>query len=196
MNGLLNHSNLSFVSSRPPSVISLPTTTSSDAVEGGIGTVSGRVVYAVGEAAIRGLENLAIRRKLKIIDSAFPHGNDVVAMKNMETIYSDILELSRSSFAFSRNVTIADDGPSNIQTWPLSSTSPKASITSTNCSNRNPSDASAPATSCEVAHNRDCSFFVRNYGLYACRMVIKFRSSSFRTDIFYELQATSKHCPK
>jgi hypothetical protein len=75
-------------------MISLPTTTSSDTVEGGIGTLSGRAVYAVGEAALRGLENLAIRRKLRSINSAFPHGN-VVVTKNMETLYNDVLELSR-----------------------------------------------------------------------------------------------------
>jgi hypothetical protein len=95
MHGLLNHSNLSFASSRPPSIISLPTTASSD-TEGGIGTFSGRAVYAVGEAALRGFENLAIRRKLRIISSTFPHDNAVVT-KNMEAIYSDVLELSRFS---------------------------------------------------------------------------------------------------
>jgi hypothetical protein len=77
----------------------LPTTTSSNTVEPGIGTLSGRAVYAVGEAALRRLENLAIRRKLNNINATFPHSNDIT-IKNIESIYKDVLELSRSPLTF------------------------------------------------------------------------------------------------
>jgi hypothetical protein len=83
MNGLLTHSNLSLesfesVSQRPPSIVSFVTDTSTDTVQArGIGTLSGRMVYAVGEVALRGIENLAIRRRLGKVISAFPHQDDI-----------------------------------------------------------------------------------------------------------------------
>jgi hypothetical protein len=97
MNGLLKHSNLSFASIRPPSITSLPTTTNSGSdtytVEG-IGTVSGRAIYDFGAAALRGIETLAIRRKLRNINSFFPHPDGAIR-KNIEQLYDDVLELSR-----------------------------------------------------------------------------------------------------
>jgi hypothetical protein len=52
------------------------------------------VIYAVGEVTLRGIENLAIRRRLGRVISAFPHANDA-AIKDIETIYDHALELSR-----------------------------------------------------------------------------------------------------
>lgn len=98
MNGLLTQSNLSFESSesqRPPSILSLATSTSASTV--GIGALSGRMIFAVGEVAARGLENLAIRRRLGKVISAFPHQN-YVAKTDIGTIYDDTLEFSRYFF--------------------------------------------------------------------------------------------------
>lgn len=62
--------------------------------EDGIGTLSGRAIYAVGEFALRGVDRIAIRRQLKLIESAFPH-NDGDEIKNVEQRYDIIFELSR-----------------------------------------------------------------------------------------------------
>jgi hypothetical protein len=52
------------------------------------------MIYAFGEVALRGIESLAIRRKLRKIVSAFPHEDESVAM-DIDTIYDHTLELSR-----------------------------------------------------------------------------------------------------
>jgi hypothetical protein len=99
MNGSLTHSNLSFLSfessQRARSIISF--TTSTDTVHAqGIGTLSGRIIYAFGEVALRGIESLAIRRRLRTVISAFPHQDDILR-SDIETIYDHALELSRYS---------------------------------------------------------------------------------------------------
>jgi hypothetical protein len=100
MNGLLTQSKLSFesfesVPEQPPSSLSSASSTSTNTLRGrGIGTLSGRMIYAIGEVAVRGLENLAIRRRLGKVMSAFPHQDDIVR-SDIETIYDDTLELSR-----------------------------------------------------------------------------------------------------
>jgi hypothetical protein len=94
---LLLHTDTSVTSLRAPSVLSLPTTNPSDTdttVSEGIGTASGRAIYAVGAAALKGIETFAIRRRLRIINAFFPHTNDAVG-PNIEAIYHDTLELSR-----------------------------------------------------------------------------------------------------
>jgi len=60
----------------------------------GPGTLTGKALEAFGEATIRGIENLVIRRKLASLRSMFPHGNDTT-IGNIEQLYDDILELSR-----------------------------------------------------------------------------------------------------
>jgi hypothetical protein len=108
MNGLLTHSNLSFESvesavPRPSSILSFATDTSTATVDvQGIGTLSGRMIYAVGEVALRGVENLAIRRRLAKSISAFPHKDDDI-IKDIETIYDHAFELSRYFTEFSAN---------------------------------------------------------------------------------------------
>jgi hypothetical protein len=98
MNSLLTRSGLSlesFESERPPSIISFATDTSIDTLEAqGIGTLSGRVIYEVGDVPLRAFENLVIRRQLGKVLSAFPHEDDVV-MRDIEIIYDHTLELSR-----------------------------------------------------------------------------------------------------
>ena len=93
MNSLLTHSNMSlgsFESER----------TSTDTLQAqGIGTLSGRVIYDVGDIPLRAIENLVIRRQLGKVLSAFPHKDDVV-MRDIEVIYDDTLELSRYLVAF------------------------------------------------------------------------------------------------
>lgn len=98
MGGLLIHSDLSFASSiRPPSTHSLSRAIPSDeyTIDGGIGSTSGRIIYDLGAVALKGIEALAISKKLRIIDGFFPHTDDVRGW-NIEAIYSDVLELSRS----------------------------------------------------------------------------------------------------
>jgi hypothetical protein len=105
MNGLLTHSNLSLVSfesesQRPPSIITFATDTSTDTVHAqGIGTLSGRAIYAVGEVMLRGIENLAIRRKIGKVITFFPH-QDNIGTSDIEIIYDHTLELSRYSVEF------------------------------------------------------------------------------------------------
>jgi hypothetical protein len=101
MNSLLTHSNLSFESfepsqQRPPSIISFATDTSTYTVQG-IGTLSGRLIYSFGDVALRGIENLAIRRRLGKATKAFPHKDDE-ATREIETAYDHTLELSRYLF--------------------------------------------------------------------------------------------------
>lgn len=97
MPGLLTHNNYSIDSVRTSSGLSVTTSNpASDTytVENGIGTLSGRVIYAVGEVALRGIDQLAIHSKLRLIDSIFPH-DDNARIKNMESKYDAVLELSR-----------------------------------------------------------------------------------------------------
>jgi hypothetical protein len=98
LKGLFTHANLSVesadtASQRPPSILSFATDTSTETVQG-IGTVSGRVIYAVGEVALRGIELLAMRRRLGKVISAFPHQDDITTT-DIEKIYDDTLEFSR-----------------------------------------------------------------------------------------------------
>lgn len=95
MNNLLTQRNRSIESlaSEATTAGSTPTHTSSDGTVLGIGSQSGRVLYAVGEAALRGIDGLKIRRRLGIISSTFPH-NDLDP-RDLTEIYDDVLELSR-----------------------------------------------------------------------------------------------------
>lgn len=52
------------------------------------------MIYAFGEVALRGIENIAIRRRLRKVISAFPHKDDI-AVSHIETIYDHALEFSR-----------------------------------------------------------------------------------------------------
>ena len=103
MNSLLTLSNLSFESfdpaeQRPSSIISFATDTSTDTVHvQGIGTLSGRLIYAFGDVALRGIENLAIRRRLGKAMKAFPHKDDATT-REIEIAYDHTLELSRYLF--------------------------------------------------------------------------------------------------
>lgn len=72
----------------------------------GIGAVSGRMIYAVGDVALRGIENLVIRRRLRKVISAFPHSDDIGA-NDIETIYGYALELSRYLIAFVASIQYA-----------------------------------------------------------------------------------------
>ena len=67
-------------------------TTSEISTIWGPGTLTGKALEAFGEATLRGIDNLVIRRKLTSLRSVFPHGAQV---KNIEQVYDDILELSR-----------------------------------------------------------------------------------------------------
>lgn len=121
MNGILTHTNLSFVSS----------TTASSAAEEGIGSLTGNVAYAFGEATLRGAENLVIRRKLRITKSLFPHENGTVN-KDVDAVYNDILEFSR----YGSLLMYFDIVLNIIQARALSNIYEKASIVDSSGSNR------------------------------------------------------------
>lgn len=59
--------------------------------------MSGRAMMAVGEAALRGIETLAIRRKLRVLNSVFPHKDTVLfrTIEDFAAVYYDVIELSR-----------------------------------------------------------------------------------------------------
>lgn len=64
--------------------------------EWGPGTLAGKALLAIGEAALRGVENLAIRRKLATYKSFFPHtDSDELTEIDVDQMYGDILELTR-----------------------------------------------------------------------------------------------------
>jgi hypothetical protein len=71
----------------------------------GPGTLTGKALEAFGEATLRGIENIAIRRKLIAIRSVFPH-TDNTNITNINTVYDDVLELSRAGL-YPKNVTRA-----------------------------------------------------------------------------------------
>ena len=172
MTTLLLHTNASITSLRAPSVLSLSTTNPSDTdttVSEGIGTASGRAIYAVGAAALKGIETFAIRRRLRIINAFFPHGNDVFA-PNIEVIYHDTLELSRYDLLTLCDFEIYNNN-NNIQTRPVSCTSAKADPTSADDSNRKtPNTPSSPIPG-QMAFHRNRTLSFRHPYLPASRMV-------------------------
>jgi hypothetical protein len=60
----------------------------------GPGTLAGKALEAFGEATLRGIENIVIRRKLAALRSAFPH-TDNSPGKDIDGVYDAVLELSR-----------------------------------------------------------------------------------------------------
>jgi hypothetical protein len=85
---------LSLVSLTSSSSLDTYATTSTNATVFGIGTVAGRAIEAFGEATLRGIENVVIRRKLAKFRALFPH-TDSTTIKNIDFVYDDVLELSR-----------------------------------------------------------------------------------------------------
>jgi hypothetical protein len=89
--------------SHPPKGLSSPSfatfstsctaTTDSSAIWGP-GGLSGRAIEAFGDATLRGIENIIIRRKLATYRALFPHMDDT-PIRNIDSIYENILELSR-----------------------------------------------------------------------------------------------------
>jgi hypothetical protein len=63
-------------------------------IEGGIGTSSGRAIYALGEAALRRIDIIMILNKLRVIKGTFPHENNA-EIPDIEAIYDVVLEVSR-----------------------------------------------------------------------------------------------------
>jgi hypothetical protein len=61
----------------------------------GLGTLTGKALEAFGEATLRVVENLTIRRKLVYLRSSFPHTNDN-KIADIDQLYDDLLELLRS----------------------------------------------------------------------------------------------------
>jgi hypothetical protein len=60
----------------------------------GPGTLSGKVIEAFGEATLRRVENVVIRRKLSTYRSLFPHADDTT-IRDIDSVYENVLELSR-----------------------------------------------------------------------------------------------------
>lgn len=91
-----------FQASRPPTALSGCTEKTESTVQG-LGSHSGRVIYAFGEAALRAIEILIIRRRLNTIASFFPHEDKEV--EDLTAVYDDVLELARCVARFSRVYT-------------------------------------------------------------------------------------------
>ncbi|KAF9458476.1 hypothetical protein BDZ94DRAFT_1239966 [Collybia nuda] len=75
----------------------LSTTTDTDSTSRtipGPGALSGKAVLALGKATLHGAEVIIIRRRVQVISSKFPH-KDEDNVKGIESMYEDILELSR-----------------------------------------------------------------------------------------------------
>ncbi|KAL0060408.1 hypothetical protein AAF712_005815 [Marasmius tenuissimus] len=69
----------------------------------GPGTLSGKAIKSLGEASLRGLDNLIIRWKLARINSDLSKsstatGDSTFSVDKLERIYDDLLELSRLDF--------------------------------------------------------------------------------------------------
>ena len=89
--------------SHPPKGLSSPSfatfstsctaTTDSSAIWGP-GGLSGRAIEAFGDATLRGIENIIIRRKLATYRNLFPHMDDT-PIRNIDSVYENVLELSR-----------------------------------------------------------------------------------------------------
>lgn len=71
------------------------TTTSRFSTIWGPGTLTGKALEAFGEATLRGVENIVVRRKLAFFRSAFPHDNETMT-EDIVQIYENVLELTRS----------------------------------------------------------------------------------------------------
>ena len=71
----------------------------------GIGTLSARMIYAFGAVALRGIENLAIRRRLGQVVATFPLEDDDET-EGLDTIYDHTLEFSRYFDDVSGNVML------------------------------------------------------------------------------------------
>lgn len=96
MNGLLLHSNFSvdsLRSSRPSTGIVSHSTVTTESTVRGIGSHSGKFIYAVGTAALKGIEILVILRKLTDIKNVFPHKDGDA--DDLTRVYEDTLELAR-----------------------------------------------------------------------------------------------------
>jgi len=76
-----------------PASPSFYTTTSASFVAGP-GELTGRGLNAIGKMTLRGVQNIVVRRRLQVINSFIPHGNET-AIPGKEQMYSDLLELSR-----------------------------------------------------------------------------------------------------
>ncbi|KAG6844526.1 hypothetical protein H0H87_006182 [Tephrocybe sp. NHM501043] len=70
------------------------TTTSSEFTVRGIGSISGRAIYTIGEYAIHGVENLAILKRIYSIAEILPNAG-AMDLKEVERLYKDLFEFSR-----------------------------------------------------------------------------------------------------
>ena len=87
----------SLASSSSDSVASIFTTTSSSTTPPGIGYLSGKFILGFGGAVLRGVESVAIRRRLWKIESLCPF-SDSNPPQNVEGVCDDMLELARCVF--------------------------------------------------------------------------------------------------
>lgn len=71
--------------------LSISATSRSAGTVRGIGSVSGRAIIAVGELAIRGIESVNVRLRLRAIGAQLRQGETSVSVE----AYRDILELQR-----------------------------------------------------------------------------------------------------
>ncbi|KAG6910814.1 hypothetical protein DXG01_007703 [Tephrocybe rancida] len=75
-------------------VTSSSDTTSSGYTARGIGSISGRAIYAIGELALQGVENLAVLGRIYYIADMLPNAR-AMDLKEVERLYKDLFEFSR-----------------------------------------------------------------------------------------------------
>ncbi|KAJ7767866.1 hypothetical protein DFH07DRAFT_808000 [Mycena maculata] len=89
---------MSIASHTSETASSLYTTTSSN-TQWGPGAIAGKAILAMGKAIIRGVDYLVILRRISAIKSVIPCSDpgaaDSAHSKKFETMFSDLLELSR-----------------------------------------------------------------------------------------------------
>ncbi|KAF8141026.1 hypothetical protein K438DRAFT_1878909 [Mycena galopus ATCC 62051] len=89
-----------YVTDMPASSTSSLYTTTSSSTQWGPGAIAGKALRALGKAVIRGIEHFIILRRLATIVAAMPclDEADSAEAHNFETMFDDVLELSRRGF--------------------------------------------------------------------------------------------------
>ncbi|KAJ6605350.1 hypothetical protein DFH09DRAFT_1353815 [Mycena vulgaris] len=86
------------IPSRRSSSASSVYTTTSSSTQWGPGALAGKAILAIGKAVVRGVDYLVISRRMSVIKAAMPCSDDDVGRsRNLETMFDDLLELSRQA---------------------------------------------------------------------------------------------------
>ena len=120
------------------------------------------------EFPLRGVDRIAIRRQLKLIESTFPH-SDEDNITNVEQRYDIVFELSRYVFSIYFLHYSGFDMSTQIAMLYWGNT--QKSIANFNPPNSQRADSPSLPHPRQVANSRDCAVSVRDYRLYSTRPV-------------------------